>query len=32
MINKELAEQAKKEYSLPENVIRQGGIHGRPVL
>ena len=30
MIDKELAEQAKKEYSLPENVIRQGGIHGRP--
>lgn len=30
MITAELAEQAKKEYSLPENVIRQGGIHGRP--
>lgn len=30
MLNKKLAEQAIKEYSLPESVIRQGGINGRP--
>lgn len=30
MISKELAEQAKKEYSLPENVIRPGGVNGQP--